>query len=248
MKIKNMIIFILLMIVGLMFSVQAGTVGLPTEPRYSGYGDEYRIGIEADVVSNKELNASGAEDLEISGEWYFLTVEVPVSDGTSIYGKIGAVSLASDFTLNPGIKVHLDTDESLALAAGFNSKIWKSLNEEISVVLGADVRWANPDISNIKAMGISIPSGNANAEIWEWQVSLAVSKKIDKIVPYLGVKYSGSDVEINGAGYKASCSNACNIGIFAGAEYKVNDNLNILVECRALDEQAVTVAVKWMCF
>ncbi|MCD5401538.1 hypothetical protein LR013_02945 [candidate division NPL-UPA2 bacterium] len=229
----------------------AGTVGSPIKPAYY-IGEGWWLSAEVEMISRKELDPDKVREAEMEGEWGFLKMSSRVGERGEIYGKIGMSSLEGSLRdpvlgLPYGTKFDIKLDTDLALAAGGSTELWRE--EATALHLGGELRWTEPDMDRAELNGLSLdPAGREEVEIWEWQVSLAVSREFDQFVPYLGLRYSDSDVDFGTlATYNlGKGENENNIGGFAGLGLIAEDGTFALsFEGRFFDEEAWTIAFHW---
>lgn len=75
--------------------------------------------------------------------------------------------------------------------------------------------------------------------ISEWHIAPFVAKDFGKVVPYLGVKYSQLEIEPEDGD---SIDAEENVGIFVGANFKLNERFYLNLEGRFIDETAASLA------
>jgi len=100
-------------------------------------------------------------------------------------------------------------------------------------------------------------SSHAHFEVREWQAALYVTKNLDGVTPYGGVKYSDARIkhDIYGREMSGDIHNfhqgidveaKDNVGLFVGADFEViPGRLNVSVEGRFIDETAATIGVEY---
>lgn len=230
--------------------VWAGTVGNPIESNYS-FGSGWGLSPEVEIINKKELRTDtvGVKDPEMEGNWGFLKISSKIGEQAELYGKIGVSDLKGNWKRLNGTKVKVEMDRGLALAAGGSADLWRSEGGDVALRLGSEIRWTEPGIDKVKVDEVSVDISEADFELWEWQVSLAVSKEFERLIPYIGIKYSDSDMKTKytygGTAYDIDAGNDNNIGAFAGFNYPVTDNFTVSLEGRFFDEEAVTIAFHW---
>jgi len=79
----------------------------------------------------------------------------------------------------------------------------------------------------------------------EWQFAPYIAKKLDKIIPYLGVKYSKLTLTDDYENQKDKYRSDDNFGVFLGTDYKLNDSWSFNLEGRFVDETAMSFAAKY---
>lgn len=212
----------------------------------------------SDVDANMELNDLGRTVLRVGYQ---------VFKNLNIYTKLGVTNDGGGFEMTatgpwvdypvPGEsgtvteKMEYEADSAFVWALGF--KLVFPLQNRWMIGIDAQYLTHENDYSGEMAVrfyddaGVLMPAYSiddftndaGSSTITEWHVAPFVAKDFGRVVPYLGFKYS--ELEIN-PDNEDSFSAEENIGIFAGANFKLTDRFYLNLEGRFIDETAASLA------
>lgn len=267
------LIGIFVLILGISGSCFAATVGNPLDidlPENSAYLrahiikqtlDEYekvavKGGLEIELIFNKDLKGSEAEvkNAELEGQYYMVKLSTTLYNRIEPYIKVGTSDLEVkwDYGTN-NVKVEADT----GLAWGFGAKaiLYELKDYGIRLTLDAQYRTTDPGVDRAKLNGSAVTATQTRFEVKELQASLLASKKYIfpvglkdvYFVPYAGVTYSDSEVDVsfNSSGlydlYIAGNDN--NIGMVLGVDIlpSLLSSFLFCLELRLINETALTI-------
>lgn len=253
-KVLSILVAIAVSAVTLSSVVLAGTTGSPFK------GEHGWVGLEVDIINEKEMEADRARDAQMEGRWVFLEAGHNTGEGVELYVKLGLSELEGKWWNEPiaiilphGGNIDVELDQGFAFAMGFGIDLWQHGGGETALRLGGEWRGTSADIEEIKVDAVLIGEHEGEAELSEWQVSLTLSEEFDRLTPYVGLRYSDSDLDwedvtLYGTPLKvSSAENAENFGVFVGVNYLLADDLAVTLEGRFIDEKSVTIAgkVRW---
>ena len=175
---------------------------------------------------------------------------VVLDDKYIIYGLLGSAKYEEEYT-TLGSNLRVETEDTMLYGFGATLIFYETELENSTLRVGMDGKWRTVDFDIekvvINGVSYSIPSGSVTAlslELTEWQFAVATSLEWQKLVPYIGVKYSNvegtSSITISGITYE-NTGDESDVGIFVGCDVLVTDSMSINVEGRFIDEEAITV-------
>ena len=179
---------------------------------------------------------------------------VVLDDKYIIYGLLGSAKYEEEFT-SLGSNVRAETEDTMVYGFGATLMFYETELENSTLRVGMDGKWRTVDFDVekvvIDGVSYSIPSGSVTAlslELTEWQFAVATSLEWQKLVPYVGVKYSSvegtSSMTVSGTTYENSDDEG-DVGIFVGCDVLVLDSMSINIEGRFIDEEAVTFGIAY---
>jgi len=195
----------------------------------------------ADIVFERELDQGS----EIEAQWYLAKVGVTLIEKIDVYGLLGTANLEPK-KLTSSV---YDIESEYGVAWGLGAKVLLYETEEygdgiLRVSVDGNYRAYKPDIDTISGS----TSSSGEVDFAEWGASLGLSYTLDKITPYVGVKYSDVDLEISGTNIGTLDTLSINsdnvVGVFVGADYLFAENIALNLEGRFIDETAVNVGLK----
>jgi len=109
-------------------------------------------------------------------------------------------------------------------------------------LVGADLRYLRQ--TNDWSIGGDFQGEGGKATIQEWHLAPYIGYKIENLIPYFGIKYSGLKIKTEWAGVDKGkyekYSAADNVGVFFGADYKLTESWALNLEGRFVDETAMS--------
>jgi len=211
--------------------VYASPVGNPSKPLLASEEMPFSAGAEFDFVFERELDVA---DMDMSIENLFLytaKLSYTLEKRVDFYCLLGVASGELSWEAS-GLDLSIDTEAAFAWGLGATVFLYEFDN---GLRLGADgnFRMTEPSLDTVI---------DADLEYSEWQIALAVSKQIDKFIPYGGIKYSDVKVELTVPGLGSEDTNSDNLfGIFLGCDFLVDDNLSFGLQGRFIDETALSI-------
>jgi hypothetical protein len=207
-------------------------------------------GPEIDVTFDRNLKS---QDGDSEAQFYCGKVGILLMDKFIAYSVLGAAKAEQKFKISNN-KVKWDTDTNFTWAIGGTVMLWEKAvatpwNGTLRVGVDGRYRQAHLDVDKIKLNDTEYKSTNASVtsthyEFEEWQAALGVSYQVEKLIPYVGVKFSDAtgdaSTTISGTTYKIDFDNKDNFGIFAGIDFLAADWGTLNVEGRLIDETALT--------
>jgi len=202
------------------FPVSAASIG---SPETQGKG-EFALGVESEVVFDRDFEKIDNLYPEIDKMYRgYSKLSYGIFDNWDIYVKLGIV--------DPLIKVNsFEFDGRNSFLYGGGTKITYDLCNDW--LIGTDLQYLTH--KNKYCVG--------KMRFEEWHVAPYIARKINNFTPYLGVKYSDMRVKIKNPAGKTNLKAKDNFGVFAGADYKINEDMLLNLEGRFIDETAMSIA------
>ena len=218
------------------------------------------IGLESVFDRDMKLKSISASGTQISeakfDEMYRMDAKISygIFDNLDIYVKLGVADFETEekWTNTTPEKGTIMNDAQNDFMYGAGLKGTVALKD--NWLLGADIQYLrHRNKYDGRINNETDPSDSENISgkmtVYEWHVAPYISKKLDNFIPYLGVKYSDVRVKDN---YNTSSGTVeekrkadDNVGIFVGTDYAINDNWNINLEGRFIDETALSFGVTY---
>lgn len=237
----------------------AGYVGNPASPAlmhgvfsggsfinlYSGY--VYTQVWDKNITSsnippNVTLEKVGACEMQSN----FATVGINLVRRLELYSYLGVSKENIDWTAkfpfsSPEIKVKNHFSYVLgakAIMLQFARTVF-SLDFQYFTLPATDI-----PIPKIVSIYMPIPIGSQYIKLKEWQLAAGIASKLGPITPYVGVKYSRLNLDVNSTDLPTlSFKNSKSWGLFAGISLNFANILMATGEIRWVDEKAVSAAV-----
>jgi hypothetical protein len=244
-------------------SIYAAPVGNIAAPSLLKKGIIYDKGdMDFTVTASGEIDLTfdqKFDNQDNSTEYYFFGMKAGllVAERFMPYAMLGGASADKQQFQIGGRKVRWDTDYDYAWGLGCTAMLFEkklsNLNKGIlRIGIDGKYRQSDLDVKKIKiddntALKATDPNVNAATyELRQWQAALGVSYQIDQIVPYFGVKYSGSGgkatAAVEGDDFTYKFDNRYKVGMFVGGDLVVNDSFTLNIEGRFIDETALTLS------
>ena len=163
-----------------------------------------KASFDAEFVFNKDLHVTEElKNAELKGQWYMAKLGVTIFNKIEPYIKVGTSSLEAKWKQGTR-NIEVDTKDGFAWGAGIKAKIWDFEDLGLRLTGDAQYRTTEPDTNKITVSGSSV-NDNGTFKVDEWQAGLFLSKKFEVplksqsiyIVPYTGVVYSDSNVDVS---------------------------------------------------
>ncbi len=173
-----------------------------------------------DVKDYRDENASA----------YHCTISYGLSEWFSFDGMIGLGTVGAEFN-DTG---NLNYPASFSGGYGWRAKLYKSDKYRIDWV------WGFQHMSTHPGKRRQVKGRKYSIILDDWQLSTTISKKIWRLTPYCGMKYSFLYLinKIDGDRHRRF-SRGTPIGLIVGTDLQVNDYLYINAEGRFFDETAL---------
>jgi len=167
---------------------------------------EVKAGFDAEFVLKKRLNtASDDSNAKIEGQSVNLKLSANWLNVLEPYIKIGTSDLKVKWEQN-GENIEVDAAPGFVLGGGLKAKLWEFADSGIKLTIDGQYKDTQLDFDTAKINGSTSSASaiNETFNIREWQISLLASKKVIfplgtqdyYAVPYLGLTYSDSDVNV----------------------------------------------------
>ena len=215
---------------------------------------DFRLGYEGDFVGDGQLKQviSGQGRVDTFQQYTnAATVTLNVLDRLDLFAVFGSSRVCSDWRFNyfGGIsRIQLETFYQYLWGIGGRGILW----EWGASCLELGGRYAR---CNYKPCWITSNAAQVHVEKSEihwkqWQFDLAISYKIEWLIPYIGIKYSrvisllkGFSVPISRSGTGTDhFTNKTPVGAFLGCSFSNGKYFMLNVEGRFFDEQAATIS------
>lgn len=170
--------------------------------RYSTYDLNLKHSVELEFITKKKLSAS-SEVLEskVEGQYYMLKVAKNFNNIVEPYIKIGTSNLEVKWQ-TAGTNIVVEAKPGFVWGLGVKAKVWEF--KDYGVKLTLDFQYRNADL-DIDSTTITPPLSDKQFEITDWQTSLLASKKVILpvglrdyyLIPYAGLTFSSTDVDVS---------------------------------------------------
>jgi hypothetical protein len=247
-------------------NVFAAPVGCPAPfkgENFRNYG--YNIGVESDFIFNRKLDHAGmqAEDVNLEGAWVAGKFGYTFFDRINAYGLLGGMEWEVKQERSDSTTVTYSTNMEMAWGLGASVLLYETDN---GITLSADTRFRQqkPNMKRVRIDGQTTKDPVSLAKLREWQMSLGASLDMAKVIyspqkfryiPYIGAKISKINVQtqatVSSTDYAIERAKANeSFGVFAGcdiyfSEAPENEQFNLNIEGRFLDESALTISVNY---
>lgn len=217
-----------------------------------------RIGFYGDYVFNRHMrvdrNESDAviENTEIFTNAGFIAANF--YDRLDFFATFGATNIfidtnASAFSGFSGQRIEIETETDFSWSLGVRGTIW----ECGCTTLGAEAQYfyTRPDIKRITigAQNSIYDDDILDAKYQEWQIGVGISHRINLLVPYIAIKWSHAQLDLDEAMLPSplettdlyDLENQKNFGFAIGVSLVDCEKASLTVEGRFSDEKAVYV-------
>jgi len=186
----------------------------------------WQAGFETNIV----LERDAKDYQEVRSNQYFYNLSFGFTDWFCFDGKLGMGDIETESSVVP------DADYEINFAGGYGwrAKLFHDKKTNLKCILGFEHISVHPSDKDINGRSYEI--------IWDdWQLQAVLSKKIGRLNPYCGAKWSVLYIirRIEGDRTRRH-SYDDNIGLIAGADMRVNDYIFMNVEGRFFDETALS--------
>jgi hypothetical protein len=185
------------------------------------------IGYQNNIVFRHDLSDSYGY---IKSDQHFFDISYGVYDWLSVCGKAGMADLIQKGGGHPKVSYGY----GFAGGYGFRIRAYNNTKEKIRIVLGFHHISVHPVDS-------SWNSDKYESVLDDWQASLAGSKDIGAITPYVGIKFSKFDLvyKVNEMDRKRRPPENF-VGLVTGITVRFRDDLSARVEAHFFDETALS--------
>ncbi len=201
------------------------------------HADEVSLGLETDIVFEREYALSNGPDIDIESQTYTLNAVYALEE-VSIIGKLGVWNASTDV-----MGVAVDTSPGLAIGLGAEGKII-DLNPDMALYGVASYLYRDSEINEVA--GVSFPLRN-DINLHEWELGVILDADIlpenIPLVPYGGMVWNISYGSVEDTfGNSVDLDADTNIGMRLGLKGKINDNWSAKIEGHLIDEEALVIA------
>lgn len=250
------------LIISLCSCALAGPVGNPAKPALEIGDTPFKVGVEMDLVTERDLDISDKSVGIDRIKWYGAKLSYNFED----IAETSIALCAADLKFTEKY-IQYETETGFGLGLG-QSFVLYEFDNGLRVGLDGKIRFIDADVDNLFLGGtryLLTDSGvqDVKVEYQEWQLAAGISKELEGLfgfeyylpedwifVPYAGVKYS--DVRVTGKAYVSGTSynnediNSDNIfGVFLGCDVLATEDLSVGLEARFIDEQGFTFSVNY---
>ena len=225
------------------------------------------VGFDSAFIFDRDLkfkSASGlsaaadVKEVEIDkGYQIMLKSSYGLLDNLDVYVKLGTADYDVDaaiYNKNTGVK---DSSEeintSTDFAYGFGLKGSYDLTE--IWLIGCDLQYLMSK-HKTKIAETTIATGEIESTTYksgtfqEWHIAPYVGYRAGNFLPYLGVRYSDVKLSMKSPAdsgwtddHKYEADD--NFGVFLGTDYKMGETCSLNLECRFIDETAMSAGISW---
>lgn len=191
---------------------------------------EWVKALETNIIFKRKLDKSYGK---FKSEQYFFNLSYGISDWVVVDLKIGMGNVNHEQTDSYG----LDYDAHFAGGYGFRVRVFDRPSYGVKGVLGFQHISVHPPAERIE--------GDKNKVILDdWQISALVSKDFHLFTPYLGVKFSRSDLihRLNGVRKRKKSGNP-SLGLVVGTDLRLGEKFKLNVEGCVIDETALSARI-----
>lgn len=203
-------------------------------------------GAEYDNVFKRELEENvDVEFQSASGE-----LALQYDNRVKAYVTLGQAMSIEETETDGADTINYDIEDTMIWGVGLAANLYEVEGFKVFTDLGyrtmeeSDYKSItyNGTVYNLSQLGVL-----AKASWEEWHLALGVSKKIDIVTAYGGVRFSQveatTDVSIPSISYnaKADANGKNDVGVFLGAKISPLDNFSIDIQGRFIDETAMTI-------
>lgn len=178
----------------------------------------------------------------------FLSLTANLFHHLAVYAKGGSVFPLFDFSAtNPaGVTFHLQTEPRTlaAWAVGVKCLVYKIDN----VCFSIESSYFQTQHHSIDVYSVVAPSSPVKSSLswYNWQVSAGMSYQVKMLIPYMGLKYSGTHVSLDAhlptlGPFKME--NRRKFGLFLGTTVLSSRYIDFNVEGRLIDEQSFSATL-----
>ncbi|MCB9748305.1 MAG: hypothetical protein H6755_07845 [Candidatus Omnitrophica bacterium] len=208
-------------------------------------------GVEYDNVFERKLDAF---DTTVEFNAILAEVAVEYEQNTRGYVVLGqARNIEAKKLL--GVDLNANFEDSLMWGVGLTGKS-SVLLEVVDIFTDISYRQtANMDYDSVSILGTTYSKsdlgGNTNADWKEWHLAFGITKDFKYFTPYAGVRYSDVETSLKfsagGTDYNLGTANSDKkVGVFVGTMISPIKDVNINIQGRFIDEEALTVSAAWI--
>lgn len=209
-----------------------------------------KVGYQVDFVYDRRLKSyAGAharvDQFDAQLNQGVLTINFV--DRIEAYGSVGSMEATFSHRPKPG-RYRREYQTNYKVTWGVGGRVIIYEWERACIGLEGGFQWANPHIKWDALNGYAFTT-DAVVRYREWQVGLGASYQIDMFIPYAAIKFSevnarlGSlrhDLDLNTSHFKMT--NRDHFGLVLGCTLTPGKVLDVTIESRMIDEQAITFA------
>jgi len=203
--------------------------------------DEISLGVETDIMLEREYNLENVGEIEIESQTYTLTPTYALKE-VAIIGKVGVCNASTDIG---GIAI--DTSPGLAIGLGAEGKII-DLNEDMALYGVASYLHKNLEINEVA--GQKFPLRN-DVDLHEWELGVMMDCDIlpldIPLVPYAGLVWNISYGSVEDTlGNSVDLDADTNIGLRLGLKSDINEDWSAKISGKLIDQEAIVISGKYV--
>lgn len=251
--------FILLLVASVSF---AAPVGNPVSPQLIEKGVftscdrwvDFRIGFEGDFVTDGRLDQHDEGRGRVDRFRQYTnsgTLTLTLVNRMDIYGVWGGSKVKADWRFSEGDSIHiakLKTYDQNLWAVGARTILYEWCR--LFLGLGGRYSYSRYKPAHVSIDGLRVPVTDTHFFWKEWQVNMDFSYKICYFTPYIGVKYSNTQIHLGDFSVPIASNGTGNnefinrepVGLYLGCGVTNGKYFMVNVEGRLIDEEAVTVS------
>jgi hypothetical protein len=186
------------------------------------------------VIANRDLEGSFGE---VRSTQQFLTMSYGVFDWLSIDLKGGAGNIKH----HPVGSDEIDYDTGFAGGYGYRVRLLHT--DKVKAVFGFQHISVHPRTERIGSGG----DISNKAVLDDWQYSLLASYSAGRCTPYLGTRWSRTDLihRVEGVRKRKMSDGTHSVGLIAGIDVGLTRDVWINAEVQALDTEAACASINW---
>ncbi len=191
-------------------------------------------GLETYIIADRDLEGTFGE---VRSSQQFLTMSFGIFDWLSIDLKGGAGNIKH----HPQGSDEIDYDTGFAGGYGYRIKVLDS--EKCDAVFGFQHISVHPRTERTGAGG----DVSNKAVLDDWQYSLLVSYAAGRWTPYLGTRWSRTDLihRVEGDRKRKMSDGTESVGLIAGVDVSLASSVWLNAEVQALDAEAASLSINW---
>jgi hypothetical protein len=203
----------------------AGAIAIPSFGTLMPKSGEYQAGGRADLIFERDVK----DYREEKASAYHYSISFGFADWFCFDGMIGLGTVGAEFEETG----NLNYPANFSGGYGWRAKIYKNEKHKIDWVFGFQHMSTHPGKRR------QVKGRKHEIILDDWQLSTMVSKKVWRLTPYCGMKWSFLYLinKIDGDRHRR-ISKGSQIGLIVGTDVQLNDYLYLNTEGRFFDETA----------
>lgn len=226
----------------------AAPVGNPAGPVLLEGNYPTKFSLEAETVLDRKLESASSGNPKFKGTFYTGKISFYLGKKLDVYGLVGTYEgKIKDFIDKSYI---ITTKMDAVLGGGVSYVLYEREFSGGVLRLGADAKYRQfePEIDSVKQYRETVATTNNVLSFKEWQASLGLAYQYKRFIPYVGLKYSDMDANIEfKQGSTVRSDNTIDSkdiwGLFYGLDILLQDSISFNIEGRNIDEKAVNMGL-----